>query len=99
MIVCMEEELLRAHQRATKDHTPLSVCSVLLENMLLQNMNGGGVVNGCGTGRAAPPSGMTRYLYNIDPPENLDFFPLTFNLSTLYSDIQWTNTLKSGHLV
>ena len=55
----MEEELLRAHQRATKDHTPLSACSVLLENMLMQNVNGGGVASGCGTA-GAPPSGMTR---------------------------------------
>ena len=63
----MEEELLRAHQRATKDHTPLSACSVLLENMLFHNSinGGGGVVNGCGTG-GVPPSGLTRYLITLD---------------------------------
>ena len=54
MIVCMEQEILRAHQRATKDHTPLSVCSILLENMLFQSMSGGlvGASSGCGLGGA-----------------------------------------------
>ena len=30
----MEQELLRAHQRASKCHAPVSVCSVLLEQLL-----------------------------------------------------------------
>ena len=30
----MEQELLRAHQRANKCHAPISVCSVILEQLL-----------------------------------------------------------------
>jgi hypothetical protein len=30
----MEQELLRAHQRASKCHAPINVCSVLLEQLL-----------------------------------------------------------------
>jgi hypothetical protein len=32
----MEEEILRAHRRATKNHMNISACSVLMENLLLQ---------------------------------------------------------------
>ncbi len=79
MIVCMEEELLRAHQRATKDHTPLSACSFLLESMFFHTTNGGGVANGCGMG-GAPPSGMTRYAASM-----VVFKVLQWNLHTLGS--------------
>ena len=30
----MEQELVRAHQRATKCHAPISACAVLLERLL-----------------------------------------------------------------
>ena len=34
LVLSMEQELMRAHQRATKSHVPLSACSVLLERLL-----------------------------------------------------------------
>ena len=34
LILSMEQEILRAQQRATKGHTPISACSVLLEKLL-----------------------------------------------------------------
>lgn len=34
LVLSMEQELVRAHQRATKSHTPISVCAVLLERLL-----------------------------------------------------------------
>ena len=34
LVLSMEQELVRAHQRATKCHTPISACAVLLERLL-----------------------------------------------------------------
>ena len=34
IVLSMEQELLRAHQRASKCHAPINVCSVLLEQLL-----------------------------------------------------------------
>ena len=34
IVLSMEQELLRAHQRASKSPNPISVCSVLLEQLL-----------------------------------------------------------------
>ena len=34
MVISMEQEVLRAHQRATKSHTVISACSLLLEQLL-----------------------------------------------------------------
>ena len=36
MIITMEEEILRAHRRATKNHKTVSACSVLMEEKLMQ---------------------------------------------------------------
>ena len=49
-MLSMEQELLRAHQRATRDHAPLSVCAVLLEQMQSPGQRGGreGLVDDCG---------------------------------------------------
>lgn len=33
-MLAMEQELVRAHQRATKQCSPISVCAVLLERLL-----------------------------------------------------------------
>ena len=44
-MITMEQEVLRAHQRATNKHPPLSVCAVLMENLLL-NATGGAVNEG-----------------------------------------------------
>lgn len=34
LMLAMEQELVRAHQRATKQCSPISVCAVLLERLL-----------------------------------------------------------------
>ncbi len=59
MILCMEQELLRAHQRATKDSATISACSVLLENLLQNVDNAGCVVNGCGLDGLHPTGNST----------------------------------------
>ena len=58
MVLCMEQELLRAHQRSTKDHILLSVCSVLLEKLLLGS--GGGIVYRSGLGGLNSANKLTR---------------------------------------
>ena len=54
LVLCMEQELVRAHQRATKSYTPISVCSVLLERLLPRNFEpvsgGRGFKNGIDEG-------------------------------------------------
>ena len=40
IILSMEQELLRAHQRASKYPAPISVCSVLLEQLLPKGLSG-----------------------------------------------------------
>ena len=49
-MLSMEQELLCAHQQATRDHTPVSVCAVLLEQMQSSGQRGGGegLVDDCG---------------------------------------------------
>lgn len=54
MIITMEQEVLRAHQRATNKHPPLSACTVLMENLLGGARGGGG---GSGSGGAGSGGG------------------------------------------
>lgn len=51
IVLSMEQELLRAYQRASKSPNPLSVCSVLLEQLLPKNvyeLSGEVADQGCG---------------------------------------------------
>ena len=58
--------MLRAHQRATRDYVPISVCSVLLENLQNQGLTWTGLPEGCGPYDAYHLSdhnvGMSRYV-------------------------------------
>ncbi len=58
-MLSMEQELVRAHQRATKSYSPISACSVLLERLQprsLEHMRGGGGGGG-GGGRGGGEGG------------------------------------------